>query len=396
VNILLSCGRTGGHIKNALNLARYLESARDEIKCYFILPEDEEFIPLEDKKKIKYYSIPAGRTPAGLSPAYFIFGLKMIQSLYRSAIIINEIKPELVIAFGSYASLPVALASVVRSKRIPIIVHEQNIKPGRTTLFLSKLAEKVAVSFKETEEYFRPARNDVSGRDIFNPVRNQRSLNGANGVNPKVSFTGNPVREDLKDISKFEACRYLGLAPDKFNILVIGGSQGSKFINNIMRETLDSLPASIKKDLQVLHISGKNNFQAVVNGYKNIGFDQVKIYDFLPDIEYALASSDLIISRAGAMVLSEAAVYGKPLIVIPYPYARSHQGANAEFLKKHKAAVVVNQQDFDINDFKRICHELITNKDKLRQLSESIKNLADLGANERFTSLIFEVLEREK
>lgn len=363
VNILMSCGRTGGHIKNAINLARYLKTNINTVEIKFVIPEDFKFTHILQRENLKYYLIPVKPTPSKFSFTYIYFTLKMLQSFIRSVIIINKVNPGLIIGFGSYSSLPVILAAFIKGRRIPVIIHEQNVVPGRANLFLAKFADRVAVSFKETERYF----------------------------DNKSYFTGNPIREDLCGLSKIEASKFLGLETNKFNILITGGSQGSEFINNLMIEVVNSLPVKFKEKLQIIHLTGMRYYTSVKDKYNEINFEQVKIYGFLEEIEYALAASDIIISRAGAMTISEIAAFGKPAILIPYPYARAHQRINAEHLKRNKAVIVFNQEDINIDNFKKTLMDLITNKHKLDKMAELIKNLVTPGANKRFTDLIFKL-----
>lgn len=364
MKILLSCGRTGGHIKNAINLANYLENEKKNIKIEFILPCESMFKKTLKAKNYTYHLLPVKITPSALSLKWFVFFIKLLQSFIQSVIIINRVKPDVIIGFGSYASLPVVLASKLTRHKAKIILHEQNVRPGRANLFLARFADRIAVGFKPAREFFKK----------------------------KAIFCGNIINPDVKKINPAEARNYFGLKKDEFVLLIAGGSQGSAFLNGLAIELARHLRQENEFKIKVIHQTGEEKLKSVNNRYRNIDFSVVKTYGFLDKMEEAMCASDLIISRAGAMTLSEAITLGKPAVLIPYPYARSHQRENAEYLREKGAALVFYQKDFEFRRFKKELFNLIHHKDRLERLSKEAERMTSVDAAGKMKDLIFGVI----
>ena len=364
MNILMVCGRTGGHIKNAVNLAKYLKERKKNIVIQFILPVDVDLGGIVEKEGFSYFLLPIKAPPVRFGVGYIIFITKLLISFIRSVIILERAKPDLIISFGSYSCLPIVIVASIRLPKIPLIFHEQNVIPGKANLFLSRLADKVAVAFEETGRYFKR----------------------------KAYYTGNPLESNIFDLSKEEAIKSLELDQEKFTILITGGSQGSDFLNNLMIEVFKKMPDSIKESLQVIHLAGRRHFASVKSRYRDVNVKNVKIFGFLEEMEEALKCSDLIISRAGAMTLAEITALGKPAILIPYPYARGHQRENAEYLSNKNAALVFNQKDLNPDIFSKSLLDLIKNKRRLTEMAISSRRLGVFDSNERFYNLIHEVV----
>lgn len=359
----MACGATGGHITNGVSLASYLKSKSDQIDIQFVIPENLRFAQILKKKKFTYHFIPVKPPPSKFSFTFVYFVIKFFQSFLKSVIILNKVNPEIIIGFGSYASVPVILANFLRFKKAEVILHEQNVIAGKANIFLSKVVATVAVSFRGSADFFKK----------------------------KAVFTGNPIKEELTQITREKAIDILDLEENKFNILITGGSQGSSFINQLVIKTLKDLDLRDKEHIQIIHITGSKDYSLVCSEYQRINFRFVKVYDFLEEIEHALIACDLVVTRAGATTLAEITALGKPAILIPYPYARGHQQINADYLQKHNAAIVFRQEDLDPKEFKNAFLNLIHNEEKLKSMHQSSNALGMLDANEKFAELISEI-----
>jgi UDP-N-acetylglucosamine--N-acetylmuramyl-(pentapeptide) pyrophosphoryl-undecaprenol N-acetylglucosamine transferase len=215
--------------------------------------------------------------------------------------------------------------------------------PGRANKFLAVFADKIMISFEETEKYFANYRRRI--------VR-----------------TGNPLRCGLKKINKTEALEYFGLSPGKVTILVMGGSQGSHAVNLVFLKFISMSPDTSR--LQVLHLAGNNDVLEAKKTYEaaRIGY---RVFSFLDEMEYAYCASDLVISRAGATTISEIMYYGLPSILVPYPYAHKHQMANAEVLTSKHLAVLIEERFLSVEVLKRQIDSLINDPERLRLIREA-------------------------
>ena len=234
-----------------------------------------------------------------------------IEAMQKAGKILREFQPDLVIGFGSYSSFAIVLRA--RFSGITTMIHEQNVIPGKANKLLAPFARKIVTSFKGSQKYF--------------PKK-------------KVVLTGLPCHDSVSGKSRQELCEIFGLQENRKTILVIGGSQGSQPVNTVFLKYLeDSL---ILQDIQVIHCVGKANLADVRKKYQKLDLPGA-VYDFFEDIHFAYELADVIISRAGAGSVMEIAGYGKPAILIPYPYAGSHQMENALTLQGSNFIRILNQ-----------------------------------------------------
>jgi len=311
VRILAVTGSSGGHIFPALSFLAQLKERRNDVETLLVLP----------KKNIKYEVIPHDYrvkqtciTSLSLRPDFKgIKGvLNFIKGWLESLFIFFEFRPDIVVGFGSLNSIPLILwAWFFRSKTL---IHEQNLIPGRANRLLAKFCDKIAVSFEETKDYLKVAKNNLI-------------------------FSGNPLRRQLEKVDKKEAAQFFGFDPAVFTLLVMGGSQGSSKINAVFLRALSLIDRI--SCFQVVHISGENDFDSLQKAYNVMG-RKVKLFAFLKEMQYAYSAVDLAISRAGATAITELIFFQLPAIIIPYPFAYRHQQANAAVLKNRGAAMVID------------------------------------------------------
>jgi len=356
MKILAVAGASGGHIFPALAFMEQVKRSGVGVERLLVLPSRSiKFDVSSFDCRIKRISSARLSFKPSLKSltAFMIFA----KGAWESLIILLKFKPDAVIGFGSIDSIPLVMWGWFF--RIKTIIHEQNVLPGRANIFLSKFVDKIAVSFFESREYF-----SVSQDKIF--------------------LTGNPIRAGLKKIARHEALSLLGLDRERFAILVMGGSQGSGRINSVFMDMLDLIKE--KSRLQVIHITGIREYDIVLKKYERLGI-KAKVYGFLEDMGLAYSAADLAITRAGAATLAELINFRLPAIIIPYPFAYSHQDLNAEILKKTGAAFVIRDDLLSPENLKEMLEDLVLSPekiDKMRQgfsgecCQESSALLADL------------------
>lgn len=359
MRILIASGGSGGHIFPAISLARELE--KEESDIVFVASRrclDRTILESAPYKKI-FLSI--NPMPYKFGFRTFIFWAKLFSDSIHSIFILIRYRPDVVIGFGGYtAGTIVLLASLFGIKTV---IHEQNAVPGRTNRFLDRLADKVAVSFSGTEKHFR---------------------------NREVVFTGNPLREESLRENRLEALERLGLDHDKITILVMGGSQGAVSLNRLVSESLTSLSGEIKKNVQLVHIAGKNYKADIKKRYEEKGV-KGRVFEFMKNINDAYSACDLAISRAGAAAIFELAAFRKPMILIPYPDKRNNQRSNAEFFEKSGAAIFRDEKDLSAEELRDIIADLIENPEKRKMLSENAKKLSVIDGAKRLKEVVLEL-----
>ncbi|MDO8302713.1 MAG: undecaprenyldiphospho-muramoylpentapeptide beta-N-acetylglucosaminyltransferase, partial [Sedimentisphaerales bacterium] len=258
-------------------------------------------------------------------------------------------KPDLIIGFGGFGAFPCVVAGWLLGK--PVMIHEQNVKPGRANLFASWLANKIAVSFEEGKEEF-PS-------------------------NHKTVWTGYPclaLRQIAPEAS--DAVKRLNLKENHVTILVFGGSQGSQAINRAFLSAVAFL--KVQHPIQVIHICGSNEGEWEQKYSKlNIPFT---VFEFYNDMLSLYAAADVVVSRAGAGTVAEIIGCQKPSVLIPYPHAGGHQKYNAEVLQKHEVAEIIEEKDLTPEILKQAIEYMISRREDLSEKFQGLNPFADQTA----------------
>lgn len=345
MKVLFACGGSGGHIFPAMSAAAKLKQRPEVKEILFVCSlkiQDAETIA-ENNYAFRAICI-SPLSYSFLSLNYWKSLIKLVCSFIQCFIIIREYRPDCVVGFGGYVSLPVVF--VARLFKIPALIHEQNLIIGSANRFLSLIAKKIALSFKESSNFFRSK--------------------------SKIIITGNPVRFDmLENITRVSALEKFDLGTEKTTILVFGGSQGSSKINQTLTEMFNNMGKLKRDKLQIIHITGKNDYKFIEEQYQKLDI-KYRCYSFLKDINYAYVAADLVISRAGASAISEISYFRKPAILIPYPGKKVHQKDNALFLSKNEAAVVIADERLSASGLKDEITSLLQDKTKMQSMSDKI------------------------
>ena len=307
--ILIATGGTGGHIYPALVTARALRVRGCEVVFIGMFGAAGEKIKDEGFDHIAIAA--QGFVSRGLLQKISAMGA-MATALVRCVASVRRVRPDAVLGFGGYSSFPTVLAALLC--RVPAMLHEQNAMPGQANKFLGRFVRRVALGFKDAGGCFSPG---------------------------KTVWTGNPLRPFDVSLTRDAACGRLGLDPLKSTVLIFGGSQGSRAINGHVAEALSDVPDGI--DLQVIHITGKNDFSRVKDRYQALGV-KAMVREYMEHIELAYAAADLVVGRAGAGTVTELGLLGVPAVLIPYPGARDHQKYNARVLERLGTASIIEEK----------------------------------------------------
>ncbi len=310
MKILIATGGSGGHIYPALSVARELRSRGHEA---FFVGVFGTFQPRIEREgfSCRVISSRGFKTESLKSGLQWI--VSMVKSICGSYRIIRESRPERVVGFGGYGAFPLVLVAIVL--RVPTIIHEQNVRPGRANRMLAPLVTKIAVSFSQSMDRWRW----------------HRTL-----------FSGCPCRSPQKGASVPEVRQHFGLAEDRLTLLVMGGSQGSLTINRVFLEALPVLARA--RRFQVIHLTGEAEQEDVRARYAREGIP-CYVASFMDEMEQAYTAADVAVCRAGAVTVSELAAFRLPAVLIPYPYAGAHQKENAQVLVKTGLARMTEEPD---------------------------------------------------
>jgi UDP-N-acetylglucosamine--N-acetylmuramyl-(pentapeptide) pyrophosphoryl-undecaprenol N-acetylglucosamine transferase len=340
---IISGGGTGGHIYPAIAIA-------NELKAQF---PDAEFLFVGAKDKMEMQKVPqAGYKIEGLwisglhrkvTLQNAMFPLKLAYSMYKSYTILRRFKPDVVIGTGGFASG--AVLKVAAILNIPTVIQEQNSFPGITNKLLAKKANVICVAYENLERFF---------------------------PKNKIRFTGNPVRQDLIDVTskKKEAISHFQLDANKKTLLILGGSLGARRLNQLIEKNLDFL---LNQGFQIIWQCGK---YYLIDYAKHNEKEDVQVTAFIDRMDLVYAAADIVISRSGASSVSELCIVGKPVIFIPSPnVSEDHQTKNAKAIVDKGGAVMINESDLE-SEFNIVFEALAKDKGKQESLTGNIKKLA--------------------
>lgn len=351
---IISGGGTGGHIYPAIAIANELKKQNPDCEILFIGAQD----------KMEMQKVPAAGYPIeglwisgiqrSLSLKNLQFPFKLMSSLWKSMRIIKKFRPDVVIGTGGFASGSVV--KVAASMGIPTVIQEQNSYPGITNKALAGQAKAICVAYDEMERFF---------------------------PKHKLHKTGNPIREDLLNVSELrnEAQSFYQLDPSKKTIVVLGGSLGARKINQLIESKLQFFK---QNGFQVLWQCGKLYHQEYGKYNQEEG---IQVFDFIERMDLLYAAADVIVSRAGASSVSELAIVGKPVLFIPSPnVAEDHQTKNAMSVVKHGGAEMLKESEVDAK-FETVILQLVQEK-RAREISQNLKKLSLPNATKDIVEIV--------
>ncbi|NND62603.1 MAG: undecaprenyldiphospho-muramoylpentapeptide beta-N-acetylglucosaminyltransferase [Flavobacteriaceae bacterium] len=356
---IISGGGTGGHIYPAIAIANELKSRYPESEFLFVGAKDRMEMEKVPQAGYNIEGLWISGIQRSLNLKNLMFPFKLISSLWKSKKILKKFKPDAAIGTGGYASAP--LLRVASNKKIPCLIQEQNSHAGITNKWLSGKANTICTAYEGMERFF---------------------------PKEKIRLTGNPVREDIIHTSsnREEAVQFFNLSTNIKTLLVLGGSLGAGRINQLIE---DSLPFFREQNVQVIWQCGKY----YIDKYKHHTGGYVQVHAFLNRMNMAYAAADFIISRAGALSVSELCLVGKPVLFIPSPnVSEDHQTKNAQAIERHNAALLIKEQDLDAK-FEDTFLSLLNDAELQANLSENILKLAKPNATKDIVSEVEKLIQ---
>jgi len=356
--LIIAGGGTGGHLFPGIAVAREFERRFENVEINFVVGQRKV-----EREILARYGYPV--TPIdveGLKGRGWKKGMavliKLPKSLLQSASIVRGLSPALVIGMGGYSAGPLCLSA--RFLGIPTAIHEQNSYPGLTNRLLSRVVDRVLISFEESRKHFKDRASFLTG----NPVRRELLLNHGRDKRESKGFTA----------------------------LVVGGSHGARAINEVFAEAIALLNLRGRYP-DVIHQTGERDYGRTGEDYKNRGI-AVEIIPFIQDMAQAYDRADLVVSRAGATTIFELAALGKPSILIPYPFAANrHQEINARSLVRAGGAEMILQKDMTAEGMARILVKYMDDRQLLEEMGESASKMGRPDAAELIVDKLVEMLK---
>jgi UDP-N-acetylglucosamine--N-acetylmuramyl-(pentapeptide) pyrophosphoryl-undecaprenol N-acetylglucosamine transferase len=355
--LMIAGGGTGGHIYPAIAIARGYIERDPSRRVVFVGTEKglEKTIVPKAGFPLEFISV-GGLKGKG--------GVDLIRNLARLPVgflqawsVVGRHKPSIVLGVGGYSSGPVLAAARLRG--IPTMIHEQNAYPGLTNRLLAKLVKSVAVAFAEALP----------------------RLKRSDGI-----VTGNPIRKEFFEAGG--AGRSTSPGSSKRRLLLFGGSQGSRILNDTMTGALLFL-ARLKDDLEIVHQTGSNELQKVQEAYRSSPFPNARVVPYLDPIVGEIAAADFIVSRAGAMTIGELSAIGRAAILVPFAAAtNNHQELNARVVESAGGAVVITEKELTPERLAAAITSIAGDPERARRMGEASRKLATPDATDRIVDFI--------
>ncbi|MDX5419312.1 MAG: undecaprenyldiphospho-muramoylpentapeptide beta-N-acetylglucosaminyltransferase [Hymenobacteraceae bacterium] len=360
---IISGGGTGGHIYPAVAIANQIKAKYPDAEILFVGAIGRMEMTRVPEAGYKIVGLWISGLQRRLTLDNLSFPWKVISSIRMSHKIIRDFRPDAVVGVGGYASGPLLYAAT--AKKIPALVQEQNSYAGITNKLLAKRVQKICVAYKNMEAFF-PAE--------------------------KLVLTGNPVRQDIMEIQgkRKEALRHFGLTSEKKTILVIGGSLGARTINESIAAGLQAI---VDAGYQLIWQTGRGYFEKAQELEKPFADQGIRAFDFIRQMDLAYAAADVVVSRAGALSISELCLAGKPAILVPSPnVAEDHQTKNAMALVQEHAALLVR----DVEAQQKLVPaalQLAGDEQEQQRLSQNILKLARPNAAVDIVEELFKLIK---
>ena len=313
--LIFSGGGTGGHVFPAIAIANAFRERHPDADILFVGAQGKMEMIRVPEAGYKIIGLWISGLSRKLSISLLTFPFKLISSYWRARGIVKEFKPHVAIGTGGYASGPMMMAAT--RFKIPTILQEQNSYAGLTNRGLANKVARICVAYPGMEKYF---------------------------PKDKVLITGNPIRKDIINVEskRDKALNHFGFAANDRTLLVLGGSGGARTINESMLAGIDKL---IDSNVQLIWQTGKVYYESVKAQISNKDLRKIRLYDFMKEMDLAYAAANVVVSRAGALSISELCLTRKPSVLVPSPnVAEDHQTKNAMSLVGERAAIMISDQ----------------------------------------------------
>lgn len=358
MRIVLTGGGTGGHIYPAISIGQALQENIKDVELLFVGSSHGPEGDIAGKAGFTFKAVPS--SPLTMSPSFknAISLCRLFAGVFRARRILKAFKPDVVIGTGGYTSAAVLLAQKMLGGKV--VIHEQNAVPGRTNRWLAKMADRICVSIDSSTAYL---------------------------PKDKVVVTGLPIRKEFASLlPKVDARRALELNEDLFTLVVVGGSQGARSVNQVVAAAWPMIDDGVT---QIFHQAGARNVEEMREN-PVAKCERYHIEAFV-DTPLAFAAADLVIARSGGTIAEITAV-GVPSILFPYPYHRDqHQKKNAQYLVEHGAAIMCEDNITTPQILADIVTGLRSSRDKLSAMASASAALGKVDAAERVVKVILDL-----
>ncbi len=353
MKVVIAASQTGGHINPGIAIANKIKEENKDAEIVFIGTKrglENDLVPRAGYKlrTIEAYGIERKISIENVKKMF-----KTLKGYGEAKKILKEEKPDIVIGTGGFICGPVLLAA--SKKKIPTMLHESNAFPGVTVKLLAKRVDTILIGFEDARAKIHNAKNIV--------------------------LTGTPTKFKDIEFSQEEKNAFLkenGLKQDKTLILVFGGSQGARPINNALEEIIEK---KLNKNYQILWSVGKSQYDIIKSQLKEKNIDienieDVKVVPYIYDMQKAMAAANLIVCRSGAMTITEVSISGRPAIFVPLSFAaENHQEYNAKVLVNVGAAKIIHDNEINGDSLNKMIEETIMDKEKLIQMGKNAKKI---------------------
>ena len=357
MRVLMSGGGTGGHINPALAIADTIKQNDPSAEIAFVgtrKGKESELVPRAGYPLhfVEIQGISRSLSPQNLKTLWYI-----LTAPRKAASLIDEFKPDIVIGTGGYACWPTLAAAA--KKGLPTMVHESNAIPGLAVRKLQNQVDKILINFEQTADKLSAPRE-------------------------KIVRVGNPLRGGFGTIAACDAKKKLGVEKYQKIVLCFGGSLGSEKLNQCAKSFIP-VCAEQCPDVLYVHVAGTRYYQQMYSDFVSCGwdkYDNIKLFDYIHDMPFWMSAADIVISRAGAMTISELSLMKKASILIPSPnVVDNHQYKNAKVLADREAAVLVQESELVDDRYNKEILALVSDDERRSSLCKNIGQFADLNAN---------------
>ncbi|MDQ6644685.1 MAG: undecaprenyldiphospho-muramoylpentapeptide beta-N-acetylglucosaminyltransferase [Chloroflexota bacterium] len=388
MNILISGGGTGGHIYPALAVATLLEK-QYQARILYLGSDDGLETELAPAAGFPFAMVKAGKLRRYISWQTIVGVARVPVGMAQAVGIVRKFAPDVVFTSGGYVAVPAGLAA--RLNGVPLLMHQQDVPPNLSNRLIAPLATRISVAFEDSVRYFVGS-GDALGRDT-------------SGFSGKTLWLGNPVRQemlDIRQVSPEQARAGLAFEAEVPLLLVTGGSQGARHLNQVVCQALPNL----LPHCQVLQISGKQLFEETreqsTQAMADLDEEMKRRYRLVAylneEMSAALQASTLVLCRSGAATLSELAVLGKPSILVPLPPAigSSPQEANAEMFGRKDAAEVIRDADLKPEILVERVKSIIASPARLESMTIAALIFAKPEATQEIAAEIVKIAQKSR
>lgn len=361
MKVIISGGGTGGHIFPAVAIAKTIQQQFPDAEILFVGAEGKMEMEKVPAAGFRIIGLPIVGIQRRLTWKNLVVPFKLMASMLKAKRIIREFKPDIAIGVGGYASGPLLRAAT--SAGVRTLIQEQNSYPGITNKILSRKVDRICVAYEGLDKFFPPE---------------------------KIVLTGNPIRPEMTRLEgkRERAIEHFKLDPKKKTLLVIGGSLGARTINLAIQRWAEEWNS---QDIQVLWQTGKGYYETAMRFSE--GKHDIHVHDFIREMDYAYAAADVIVSRAGAMSISELCLVKKPAIFVPSPnVSEDHQTKNAMALVIRDAALMVKDTEA-LEALGRTVSGLFQDEKQITRLSANIAGMAQVNSAERIVAEVVNLLK---